>query len=370
MSANTVSVAAGMDQTNANLYSVATAMEEMTATVGEIARNSERAQITTDDAARQVDHFSVVMQDLGQSAQEIGKVTATITGISSQTNLLALNATIEAARAGAAGKGFAVVASEIKELAQQTALATSVIKDKINTMQASTAGAVADIEKIVQVIRDVNEIVMNIAAAIQEQSTVTQDIAGNIAQASSGVRDANERVAQTATVSSSIAKEIAELSGLGMQAHSTGSAEISASVTSLMEMAQSLQEICRQFRIQDTGKNDLLSEIETFKQAHLTWVKKAEEMQKGGSIINVKDIPAHTNCSLGRWYYGVGQGKFGQNQAFIAVEVPHKKFHELLKEYVLTSMSQGPEKAQTVLDQMKSTSVNIINQLDQLKKAI
>ena len=64
------------------------------------------------------------IDNLGRAAQDIGKVTETITEISEQTNLLALNATIEAARAGEAGKGFAVVANEIKELAKQTAKAT------------------------------------------------------------------------------------------------------------------------------------------------------------------------------------------------------------------------------------------------------
>ncbi len=248
MSANTLSVAAGMEQANTSLHAVATAVEEMTATVGEIARNSEKAHATTEQAAYQVDQFSLVMQGLGQSAQEIGKVTETITSISSQTNLLALNATIEAARAGAAGKGFAVVASEIKELAQQTAAATSEIKEKITTIQGSTAGAVADIDKIVQVIRDVNEIVMSIAAAIQEQATVTQDIAGNIAQASSGVRDANSRIAQTSAVSGSIAKEISDVSSsVGQMA--LASTQVQTSALELSQLAEKLGQMVAKFKV-------------------------------------------------------------------------------------------------------------------------
>jgi methyl-accepting chemotaxis protein len=248
MSANTVSVAAGMEQANTSLLAVATAIEEMTATIGEIARNSEKAHSTTEQAAQQVDQFSVIMRGLGQSAQEIGKVTETITSISSQTNLLALNATIEAARAGAAGKGFAVVASEIKELAQQTAAATSEIKDKIGTIQGSTAGAVADIEKIVNVIRDVNEIVMSIAAAIQEQATVTQDIAGNISQASSGVRDANSRMAQTSTVTGSIAKEISEVSSSVGQIASA-STQVQTSALELSRLAEQLTQMVSKFKV-------------------------------------------------------------------------------------------------------------------------
>ena len=136
-------------------------------------------------------------------------MTETITNISAQTNLLALNATIEAARAGTAGKGFAVVANEIKELAKQTAEATEDIKARIAGIQNSTGTAITDIGQITTVIRDVGTIVTSIAAAIEEQATVTKDVAGNIAQASSGVREANERVSQTAEVSKSIARDIA-----------------------------------------------------------------------------------------------------------------------------------------------------------------
>jgi methyl-accepting chemotaxis protein len=248
MSAITLSVASGMEQATSSLSSVATAVEEMTATIGEIANNSERARSTTDQAARQADQFALVMKELGQSAQEIGKVTETITSISAQTNLLALNATIEAARAGAAGKGFAVVASEIKELAQQTAAATGEIKTRIGGIQGSTANAVADIEKIVDVIKDVNNIVMTIAAAIQEQATTTQDIAMNIAQASNGVRDANARVSQTASVSRLVAEEISSVSQTSGQI-TDASTQVQSSALELSRLSEQLGQMLVMFKV-------------------------------------------------------------------------------------------------------------------------
>ena len=248
MSANTVSVAAGMEQATTNLRSVATATEEMTATIGEIAGNSEKARRITGQAVAQADQVSAAVRNLGQAAQDIGKVTETITRISNQTNLLALNATIEAARAGAAGKGFAVVATEIKELAQQTAAATEDIKSKIAGVQSSTTGAVGDIEKIAAVIREVSEIVASIATAIEEQSVVTRDIAGNISQAMLGVKDANERVAQTATVSQAVARDIAGVSSAG-QEMSQGSAQVRLSAEELSKLSEKLQALMAQFKI-------------------------------------------------------------------------------------------------------------------------
>jgi methyl-accepting chemotaxis protein len=189
-----------------------------------------------------------MMKELGRAAQDIGKVTETITSISAQTNLLALNATIEAARAGAAGKGFAVVANEIKELAQQTASATEDIKSKISSIQASTGGAMGDIEKIADVIKEVGEIVSSIAAAIEEQSTVTRDVATNIAQASVGVKDANERVSQTANVSQEIAKDIANMSST-VSTLVTGAEQVQNSSVELTGLAQQLKDRVSQFRI-------------------------------------------------------------------------------------------------------------------------
>ena len=248
MSANTMSVAGGIEQASANLHSVGIATEEMTATIGEIAGNSEKARRITDLAVTQTARISTVVRELGRAAQEIGKVTETITSISNQTHLLALNATIEAARAGAAGKGFAVVATEIKELAQQTAAATEDIKAKVSGVQSSTVGAVSDIEKISQVIQDVSEIVTTIATAIEEQSVVTRDIAGNISQATSGVHESSERVAQISSVTQSVASDISIVS-MSEADLINGGQQVQTSAVELSALAQDLNDKLARFQL-------------------------------------------------------------------------------------------------------------------------
>jgi methyl-accepting chemotaxis protein len=245
--ANVSSVASSMEQASSNLTSIAGATEEMSSTVAEIASNSEKARSISERAVSQAQTISDMMNQLGHAAQEIGKVTETITDISAQTNLLALNATIEAARAGAAGKGFAVVANEIKELAKQTSEATEDIKAKIAGVQNSTTGAVTNIETITGVIKEIGNIVATIAAAIEEQATVTRNVASNIAQASAVVRDANDRVGQTATVAQSIAEDIAKVNDATRGIREGGEqAQISAG--ELSKLSENLSSMVGRFR--------------------------------------------------------------------------------------------------------------------------
>jgi len=248
MTANVMSVASGMEQTTVNLSRVASATEQMTSTIGEIAANSEKARRITEQATRQAASISEQMNQLGAAAELIGKVTETITEISSQTNLLALNATIEAARAGSAGKGFAVVANEIKELAKQTAAATEDVKGRIASVQSSTAGGIAEIAKVTQVIHEVSDIVASIAAAIEEQSTVTKDIARNIGEASVGVVDANQRVSETSQATAEIAREIVGVDRAAGQM-ADGSERVRASATEMSRMAGQLQVTVQRFKV-------------------------------------------------------------------------------------------------------------------------
>jgi methyl-accepting chemotaxis protein len=251
MTARMMAVASGMEQTTTNLSSVASATEQVTTTIGEIAGNSEKARRITENATRQAARISEQMNQLGVSAQEIGKITETITEISAQTNLLALNATIESARAGSAGKGFAVVANEIKELARQTSAASEDIKNRIAGVQSSTAGGIAEIGNVSRVIQEISDIVNCIAAAIEEQSTVTSDIARNIAKASHGVQDANTRVSEAWQASAEIAAEIGGVDeAAGQMAESSD--RVRSSATELSKVAAQLQKAASRFRVAGT----------------------------------------------------------------------------------------------------------------------
>ena len=247
MSANMNSVAAAMEQASTNVQLVASAAEEMTATINEIAGNTEKAHTITNDAVTQAEKASIQVGDLGQAAQEIGKVVEAITDISEQVNLLALNATIEAARAGDAGKGFAVVANEIKELAKQTAAATGEIKQRVESIQTSTEGTVFQIGHISKVVNQVNEIVGVIATAVEEQSVTTKEIAGNVAQASQGINDVNENVSQSNSAVTVIAKEIMEVTQSADEM-SNSSSQVNLSAEELAGLAEKLNVMVCKFK--------------------------------------------------------------------------------------------------------------------------
>jgi methyl-accepting chemotaxis protein len=120
------------------------------------------------EAIKLVQQTSEVITRLGESTEKIGGVVKTIDAIANQTNLLALNATIEAARAGEAGKGFAVVANEVKELSRETSDSTTNISKEIHDVQEETKEVMAVVDKLVETIKDVEELSAKITNAVDE----------------------------------------------------------------------------------------------------------------------------------------------------------------------------------------------------------
>lgn len=248
MSSNMNSVAAAMEQASTNIEMISAGAEEMTSTMMEIAKNTENTRSITGKAVEYSDACSEQVSLLGNAALDIGKVVEAITDISEQVNLLALNATIEAARAGEAGKGFAVVANEIKILASQTSDAAQEIKSKIEGIQGLTGGTAKAIKDITATIKDVDEVVISIASAIEEQSIATKEISNNVSQASRGVMEVNENVNQSSSVSGDIARDIAQVDSAARNM-SRHAGQVNKSSKSLNSLADQLKKMVDTFKI-------------------------------------------------------------------------------------------------------------------------
>jgi methyl-accepting chemotaxis protein len=178
LSQRTEEQAAGLEETSAS-------MEQISATVKKNAENAQQANAFTTSTREVADRGGAVvaqtvsaMARIEESSGKISDIISVIDEIARQTNLLALNAAVEAARAGEAGRGFAVVASEVRSLAQRSSQAAKDIKDLITNSSSQVKEGVDLVNKaggalteIVESIKEVAQIVAQIASASAEQST-------------------------------------------------------------------------------------------------------------------------------------------------------------------------------------------------------
>jgi len=245
---------ASSDVKQAETNTIATSAEEMAVTVSSIAQDThqlsesiESANEKTTTASSQISHVHDKNTQLAQQLKETGdnishlanssatisKVLSEITSIAEQTNLLALNAAIEAARAGEQGRGFAVVADEVRALANRTKDSTNRVSETLasleNYSQRSTQSMAASIEVVDAILTTVedahiqigdasqlvslsNDLSVNVASAVQEQSSTTQEIANSSEALRRSVQADIDKVAVVSTEAENISESCEKMS--------------------------------------------------------------------------------------------------------------------------------------------------------------
>lgn len=206
----------------------ASSIEELSASIEEIAaqtkvnaehakeadRITESAKMSAMEGNGQMKEMLGAMKDINEASVNISKIIKVIDDIAFQTNILALNAAVEAARAGAHGKGFAVVAEEVRNLAARSANAaketTAMIEGSVKKVEGGTkiAGETAEaLNKIVDGIAHVAELIGNISVASDEQASGIAQINQGILQVSTVVQNNSATAQESAAASEELASQ-------------------------------------------------------------------------------------------------------------------------------------------------------------------
>ncbi len=213
------------DQQAAALQETASSMEEMTATVRQNTENARQASGLTSDNAKRArtagEHMRGVVDSMGRitaSSRKMSDIINVIDSIAFQTNILALNASVEAARAGEQGRGFAVVAGEVRNLAGRSANAAKEIRALIDTSSAEIEGgaelihqAEASIGEVVNATSRVNDIMGEITAASEEQTSGIGQINQAVVEMDKVTQENASRVQSTARAAAALEHQAEQL---------------------------------------------------------------------------------------------------------------------------------------------------------------
>jgi methyl-accepting chemotaxis protein len=253
ISSGSQSLAQGANEQASSLEEVSSSLEEMASMTKQNADNANQAKglsAESDGNAKTgteaMGRMSNAINRIKESSDQTAKIVKTIDEIAMQTNLLALNAAVEAARAGEAGRGFAVVAEEVRNLAQRSAQAAKNTADMITESVKNADDGVKiavevsqSFETIATSAKKVNDLIAEIAAASQEQSSGIEQINTAVAQMDKVTQQNAANSEESASAAEQLSSQAEELKNMISQ-FALSHTMVSASAPRKMAMSHTL----------------------------------------------------------------------------------------------------------------------------------
>ncbi len=199
----------GSSQQAAATEEASSSMQQMAANIRQNADNAmETEKIALQSAEFAQKSGEVVTETVAMMTEIAGKIHI-IEQIANQTRLLSLNATIEASRAKEYGKAFSVVATEVRKLSGITQKAAEEISALASSSLSVSEKAGEMLNTLVPSIHKTSELVQEIRAASNEQSTGSDQINQAIQQ----LDHVTQHNAATSEEVASTAEELAAQAG-------------------------------------------------------------------------------------------------------------------------------------------------------------
>ncbi len=182
ISSSASNISSGANDQASSIEETSASIEQMSATVSQNNKNAATTKVLAMETAESASASGKVVMEMVTAMRNIAEKVSIIDDIAYQTNLLALNASIEASRAGEDGRGFAVVAAEVRKLAERSKVAASEVIDMANQTVHVSERAGEQLLQILPGIDRTSELVQEISAASEEQTSGLHEISFAIAQ--------------------------------------------------------------------------------------------------------------------------------------------------------------------------------------------
>jgi uncharacterized protein YoxC len=310
-----------------------------------------------------------VSESLSENAGTVRSVVGSITGIAEQTNLLALNASIEAARAGAAGRGFSVVAEEVRNLAEESKRAVSMIAATLdelsenvdnttrNTQVISSKvdSSVKEIDDSIESIADILQIIKTVGESTNEVSQVAEKLAGISGELDENSQNLMARSDEAMKQFGSIKAEIKSMEN-----------QTSAMADRTKHSGMLTETLIRKLvAIRVNDDSEFVGIAENAEKSHRTYIQNMKKGIESGAYFDLEGNP--NRCALGIFFNLMPKPDCIDQALWDETITLHKNFHPFYHKTLAATLDNDKAQAMRHYAEAEKLSEKIIRNLQLMR---